>query len=101
MKLTTLIAAAVLAFAMLAPAAMAQENPPPQGAHPAWRAMFKARMDACDSKKVGDSCSFTLPDGKTMNGACREGHHGKLICLRPRRHRQMQGGAPHPVTPGE
>jgi hypothetical protein len=66
----------------------APDRPPPGGPH---RPPPEA-IAACGSKKDGDSCSVTLPDGASRSGVCRAGRDSVIACA--------AAGAP-PPPPGQ
>lgn len=55
--------------------ANAKKTPPPQA------------IDACKGKKESSSCSVTTPQGKTLEGVCRNTPDKKYFACIPKNHK--------------
>lgn len=55
----------------------------------------KEAVTACADKAANDSCSFSLPDGKTMNGTCSARPGSSELACGPK------GGMGHPPKDGK
>jgi hypothetical protein len=82
MKLPIGVSAAflVMAAVMSAPAARAQYNAsPPRGAQSQSQRPHP-RLEACSSKSVGSTCTFSR-NGHTLSGNCQQVGDGQLACV--------------------
>jgi len=55
-------------------AAHSQNQPPPRG-------LPEEALEACESLTLDDACPITLPDGKSLTGACALTPDEKLACM--------------------
>jgi hypothetical protein len=104
MKTAITFAAAILSFAFLASAAIAQDaGAGLAGRRAGWRAMRQERIAVCANKSAGTPCSFERR-GKKESGVCQTTRRGELICHsatgRRRRMRGMGGPSPAPSVAG-
>ena len=59
------------------PLACAPDHPPPPPKPP------QEALDACVGLAAGDACAVTLPDGTTLDGACRTPPDGSALVCAP------------------
>jgi hypothetical protein len=73
-------AAALAAILVLAPMTYAQTEGGEQGGNSSRRAQMMEKLAAaCTGKAAKDPCSFTRPDGMSVNGTCQT-MHDRLLC---------------------
>ena len=93
---TSMKAGALLSLVLFAGAAWAADSsqqPPKEGQQPP--ALPQEALAACSGKAANDSCSFSLPDGKTMNGTCSAKPDSSELACGPK------GGMGHPPKDGK
>lgn len=107
--ISTIAAALAAMILVLAPMTYAQiEEGAPGGTSSRRAQMMQKLAAACTGKEVNDPCSFTRPNGMSVNGTCQT-MHDQLLC-RPAgmRHHggmgmggggSMGGGAPSGGAP--
>lgn len=93
---TSIKAGALLSLVLFAGAAWATDSsqqPSKEGHQPP--APPQEALAACSGKAANDSCSFSMPDGKTMSGTCSAMPGNSELSCGPK------GGMGHPPKDGQ